>query len=338
MWEDVANEVLVGTGQFDVSRTGMLAYRRQTSGGASETMMLQWVDPSGKREPLMTKPGAYRQPRLSPDGNRIALTIGEGSNTDIWVFDLQRFTMTRLTFGGGNVYSIWSPDGRYVVFNSIGKGIFQVRSDGAGQSQALSEGKLQTPWSFTPDGKRLAYFEVTANTQIWTVPLEEQGGRLKAGMPKQFLKSSSTDLSPTFSPDGRWLAYTSNESGRDEVYVRAFPPPPPESGGGQGGKWQISNSGGTGSRWSRIGNELMYRSGDQIMAAGYAVKDDTFVPEKPRVWVVKLGGTQWDLAPDGKRVVVLTAVDTAETPKPEHEIVMLQNILDELRRKVPVAK
>jgi serine/threonine-protein kinase len=338
MWEDVANEILVGTGQFDVSRTGTLVYRRQTSGGASGTMMLQWVDPSGKREPLRTKPGPYRQPRLSPDGKRIALTIGEGSNTDIWVFDLQRDTMTRLTFGGANVYSIWSPDGRYVVFNSIGKGIFQVRSDGAGQPQALSEGKLQTPWSFAPDGKRLAYFEVTGNTQIWTVPLEEQGGRLKAGMPKQFLKSNSTDISPTFSPDGRWLAYTSNDSGRDEGYVRAFTPPPSNSGGGQGGKWQISNSGGTGSRWSRIGHELMYRSGDQIMAAGYAVKGDTFVLEKPRVWIAKLGGTQWDLAPDDKRVVVLTAVDTAEAPKPEHEIVMLQNIFDELRRKVPVAK
>jgi serine/threonine-protein kinase len=339
MLEDVANESLVGTGQFDVSRTGTLVYRRRTSGGASGVMTLQWVDPTGKREPLRTKPGAYRQPRLSPDGKRVALTISEGENTDIWVYDTQRDAMTRLTFGGGGYgYSIWSPDGQYVVFGFIGKGIFQARSDGAGQPQALIEGKLQVPWSFTPDGKRLAYFEVTGNTQIWTVPLEEQGGKLKAGKPEQFLKSSSADISPAFSPDGRWLAYTSNESGRDEGYVRAFPPPAPNSGGGQGGKWQISNNGGTGSRWSRTGHELMYRSGDQIMAASYAVKGDTFVPEKPRVWIAKLGGTQWDLAPDGKRVVVMTAVDTAEEPKPEHEIVMLQNIFDELRRKVAVAK
>jgi hypothetical protein len=141
------------------------------------------------------------------------------------------------------------------------------------------------------------------------------------------------------SPDGRWLAYGSNESGKYEVYVRAFPPP----ASGQGGKWQISNSGGDYPRWSRNGHdELFYQSGDQIMAANYAVKGDTFVAEKPRVWIAKLGGTtspsQWDLAPDGKRVVVVTPVGSAEAPKQEHEVVFLENFFDELRRRVPVGK
>ena len=197
---------------------------------------------------------------------------------------------------------------------------------------------MQIPWSFTPDGKRLAYFERAGNYQIWTVPLEDQGGRLKAGKPEQFLKSSFDDREPSFSPDGRWLAYQSNESGKNEVYVRAFPPP----SSGQGGKWQISNSGGTIPRWSRTGHELMYQSGDQIMAASYTVKGDTFVAEKPRVWIAKLGAAagaaRWDLAPDGKRVLVVTPVESAEAPKQEHEIVMLQNFFDELRRKVPVGK
>ena len=97
------------------------------------------------------------------------------------------------------------------------------------------------PWSFTPDGKRLAYFESARHAQIWTVPLADQGGQLKAGTPEPFLKSTFTDLDPSFSPDGRWLAYQSNESGTNEVYVRAFPPP----SSGQGGRWQISNNGGT---------------------------------------------------------------------------------------------
>ena len=92
-----------------------------------------------------------------------------------------------------------------------------------------------------------------------------------------------------------WLAYQSSESRKDEVYVRPFPPP----SSGQGGKWQVSNNGGAAPRWSRNG-EVVYRSGDQIMAASYTVKGDTFVPEKPRVWIAKLGGTQWDLAPVGK--------------------------------------
>jgi eukaryotic-like serine/threonine-protein kinase len=146
-------------------------------------------------------------------------------------------------------------------------------------------------------------------------------------------------MTPAFSPDGKWLAYTSDESGKNEVYVRAFPPP----ASGQGGKWQVSNRGGEIPRWSRNGHELMYQSGDQIMAANYTVKGDTFAVEKPRVWIAKLGGTpgalaDWDLAPDGKRVAVLTPEGNVEAPKQEHEIVMLQNFFDELRRKAPASK
>jgi Tol biopolymer transport system component len=163
------------------------------------------------------------------------------------------------------------------------------------------------------------------------VPLEDQGGQLKAGQPEQFLKSGFNDRAPTFSPDGRWLAYASNESGKNEVYVRAFPPP----SSGPGGKWQISNSGGASAVWSRNGHDLLYQSGDQIMAASYTVKGDTFVAEKPRVWISKLGGTAWDLAPDGKRVLVLTPAKSAEAPKQEHEVVFLENFFDYLRQRVP---
>jgi len=339
--DDVAYLSLVGTGQFDFSRApsghGTLVYRR--SSGASATMAtLQWVDPTGKKEPLLAKPGDYRSLSLSPDGKRVALTITEGGSSDVWVYDPQRDAITRLTLGGGaNVLPIWSPDGQYIVFGRLTGGIFQARADGAGQPQTLTENKLtQAPFGFTPDGKRLAYIEVAPNAQVqlWTIPLQEQGGQLKAGKPEQFLKSSFTDSGPSFSPDGRWLAYQSNESGKFEVYVRAFPAP----SSGQGGKWQISNNGGAAPRWSRTGHELVYQAGDQIMAARYSVKGDTFVPDKPRVWIAKLGGTQWDLAPDGKRVVVLTPVDSPQASKPDHEVVFLENFFDELRRRVPADK
>jgi Tol biopolymer transport system component len=165
--------------------------------------------------------------------------------------------------------------------------------------------------------------------------VEEQGGQLKAGKPEQFLKSSFADQLPSFSPDGRWLAYEESDAlGKDDVFVRAFPPPSP----GQGGPWQVSHGGGTGPRWLRTPHELVYQSGDQIMAASYTVKGDTFVADKPRVWIAKIGGTQWDLAPDGKRVVVLTPVETAEAPRQEHEVVFLLNFFDELRRRVPLGK
>jgi len=116
--------------------------------------------------------------------------------------------------------------------------------------------------------------------------------------------------------------------------ISAFPPP----SSGQGGKWQISNSGGTSPSWSRAGHVLIYQSGDQLMTAPYTGKGDTFVTEKPRVWIAKLGGTQWSLAPDAKRVALLAPVDSEAGPQRDHEIVMLQNFADELRRKVPLGK
>jgi eukaryotic-like serine/threonine-protein kinase len=221
------------------------------------------------------------------------------------------------------------------VFGAIGSGIMWARADGAGQPQPLvSEKNILLPWSFSPDGKRLAYYAVAGAPQLWTVPVEDQGGQLKAGKPEQFLKTQFADTLPAFSPDGRWLAYQSNESGKYEVYVRAFPPP----ASGQAGKWQVSNTGGGVPVWSRAGRDLLYLNGDQVMAVSYSVQGDTFVAEKPRVWLDKLGGTQWDLAPDGKRFAVLTPVAAPEAPKNEHEVTFLFNFFDELRRRVPAGK
>jgi len=341
--DDVAHESQAGVGQFDVSRTGTLVYRRAI-GGASALTTLQRVDATGRRESLQAKPAMYLDVRLSPDGKRAAVTVSEGGGQEIFIYDSDRDVMTRLTSGAG-VYRgpTWSPDGRHIVFASVGNGIFQARADGASQPQAVLQSQaVQYPGSFTPDGKRLAYAENRGGgEQLWTVPLTEEGGQLKGGTAEPFLKSSAIDSIPTFSPDGRWLAYASTESGATEVFVRPFPQP----ASGSGGKWQISTNGGTGPAWSRSGHDLFYQSGDQIMAVSYIVSGDSFVPGKPRVWIQKLGATTaittngvWDLAPDGKRVVVLTPVDSADARKQEHEVVFLQNFFDELRRRVPLGK
>ena len=331
--DDVAYNSLNKGGQFDISRTGTLVYRR-TSGEAQ--MTVQWVDPTGKKEALRANAGSYEHPCLSPDGKRIAFTISEGGNRDVWVFDTGRDAMTRLTFGGYNIEPKWSPDGQSIVFSTLGKGLFRVRADGASQPQALTLAKtFLRPWSFTPDGKRLAYYETSvANPQILTLPLVDEGGQWKGGQPEPFSRNTYTERLPSFSPDGRWLAYDSDESGRTEVYVRAFPPP----ASGQGGKGQISNNGGTGARWSRTAPEIVYRSGDQVMAVKYTIAGDRIVAEKPRVWIEKLGGTAWDLAPDGRRVAVLTSVRSGEAPVREHEVVFLLNFIDELRRRLPMGK
>jgi serine/threonine-protein kinase len=333
--DDLAYSVPAGVGGFDVSRNGTLVYRRGSGGGGSATMTIQWLE-GGKRRPLLATPGNYQNPRLSPDGKRLSLIITEGSSRDIWVYDIQRDAKQKLTSGvGTSADPIWSPDGRYIVFGSLGSGIFWTRADGASQPQPLTQSKaLQVPWSFSPDAKRVAYMEIGGSPQIWTIPMEEKDGQLKAGKPEQFLKSQSQELFPAFSPDGKWLAYSSDNSGKPEIEVRAFPPP----ASGQGGKWLVSNSGGQFPLWSRTSQELFYLSGDDIMAVSYSVKGDSFIADKPRVWAAKTAATWLDLAPDGKRAVVLTPVAAPETPKQEHEIAFLENFFDELRRRVPLGK
>jgi serine/threonine-protein kinase len=334
--EEVAYSPAYGSAQFDFSRNGTLVYR---SGGAIQANLVtvQWLDASGKTQPLLAKPGGYQRPRVSPDGQRLALDDGSA----IWVYEARRDTMTRLTFGGGsNIVPVWSPDGRYVAFVGSG-GIWYARSDGAGRPQMLIQSKdLLVPFSFTPDGKRLVYDEVNPVTSydIWTVTIESDGAGMRAGKPESFLQTPADERQPAFSPDGRWLAYTSNESGTYQVYVRAFPD--------KGGKWQISNAGGAYPSWSRNGHELFFRTDDnRIMVATYIVRADSFVPDKPRLWSDRklanfgtIGTSSYDLAPDGKRIAAIMPVESPEAKASQSHVIFLENFFDELQRKVPAGK
>jgi Tol biopolymer transport system component len=316
-----------GTAQLDFSQTGTLIYRSGEAGGGLFTV--QWLDAAGKTQPLLAKPDSYSRPSLSPDGNKLAIATG-----DIWVYEWKRDTMTRLTFGPANSsYPLWSPDGRYIVFEGPG-GMFWTRSDGSGKPQPLTQSKnRQLTDSFTPDGKRLAYHELNSQAQnkIWTVPLESDGTGLRAGKPEPFLQTSFDERHGTFSPDGRWMAYDSNESGGYQVYMRPFPD--------KGGKWQISNSGGLNPVFSRNGHELFFRTEDnQIMVASYTVKGDSFVADKPRIWSEKrlanLGFTpNYDLAPDGKRIAALMPSGTPEDQRAQSHVIFLENFFDEVRRR-----
>jgi Tol biopolymer transport system component len=330
--QEVAYSTSNGSAQFDFSRNGTLVYR---SGGATQgnLVTVQWLDAAGKTQPLLAKPGGYQRPRVSPDGQRLALDDA----SDIWVYEARRDTMTRLTFGGGtNIAPVWSPDGRYLAFLGPDGGLWSVRSDGASKPQPLIQSKnVLVPFSFTLDGKRLVYNEVNPVTayDIWTVTIESDGAGLRAGKPESFLQTPADERNPTFSPDGRWLAYASNESGTYEVYVRAFPD--------KGGKWQISNAGGTYPLWSSNGHELFFRTVDnRIMVATYSAKADSFAPDKPRVWSDKqlanfgiVGTATYDLAPDGKRIVALMPPETAQAQKAQNHVVFLENFFDEVRRR-----
>jgi serine/threonine-protein kinase len=335
--EDVGYSNVSGAAQIDASQNGTLVYRGGSAGGV---VTLQWLDAAGKTQLLPAKPGAYVQPQLSPDGKQLALSITSAGGQDIWVYDWPRDAMSRLTFGGGTFsFPVWHPDGRYIAFTGGAGGMFWTRADGASKPQPLTQSRAgQFPWSFSPDGKRLAFADFSNGGQgsgdIWTVPVENDGAGLKAGKPEAFLQTPANELYPAFSPDGRWIAYRSNESGTDEVYVRAFPD--------KGGKWLISNSGGVMAVWSRNGRELFYRTLDQhIMVVPYAVKGDVFVADKPRLWTEKrLGdtatpaGRNLDIAPDGKRFVALMPAAAPDEQKAQNHVIFLQNFADEVQRRV----
>jgi Tol biopolymer transport system component/tRNA A-37 threonylcarbamoyl transferase component Bud32 len=316
---------------YDVSRTGTMVYRKPVPGSGSNA--LQWVDATGKRVPIASGPARnYSYLRLSPDGRRLAVTTVASGRVDLQVYDMQRETWTNLTSGLERDFfsEAWSPDGQFVVFGSF-TGLFWARSDGASQPQQLMGNHEQHPSSIMPDGKQLAFFEPAgAGEQIWTVPLEVTNGQLKAGAEAPFLKSGFADWQPTFSPDGKWLAYASNSSGTFEIYVRAFPD--------NGRLWKISNSGGQRPIWSRRGHDLLYQEGDREMAVSYSSGGGTFLAEKPRVWLAKVGGEADDLSPDGQRLAVIAPVESATAPEAQHEVVLLLNFFDELRRRVPVNK
>ena len=332
--DDVAHDPVANGAQYDVSRTGTLVYRRLV-GDSNATV--QWFDTTGKQEPLLASPGAYvGTPRVSPDGKRIAITIQDGGNQDIWVYEPERAAKTRLTSGGGIFTNpVWTRDGRHVVYGRLGSGLRWSRADGAGQPQVLQAGNIQIPTAVSRDGTRLAYFEPDGNPQIWSVPIEADSGGLKAGKPERFLATKYFDQDGSFSPDGRWLAYASNESGRFEVYVRAFA----ASGSAGVERWPISNSGGLSPAWSPNGRELLYRAGDQIMTVGYTVRGDSFVAERPRVWAANVRGAGgFDLAPDGRRVAVFVPLATKDASQRENTVVVVLNFFDELRRRVPIGR
>jgi serine/threonine-protein kinase len=251
----------LGAAQFDFSRSGTLVYR---TGGGGETgmMTVQWLNrTSGKREPLWNKPGIYTTPRLSPDGKRLALSVNEGGREDVWLYDLQRGAMGQLTLGGGRNPTWSRPTGRYIVFTALDGGMSWTRADGSGQAQPLTQSKnVQIPFSFSPDGKWLAYSELdtASGAQIWTLPVEDNGGQLRPGKPELFHSTQFNDAGAVFSPDGKWLAYQSNYTGRPEVVVAAFPAPAT----GQESIWRISNTGGQIPAWLPGSQDLLYQSGD----------------------------------------------------------------------------
>ena len=342
--EGLAADPTSGAGQFSFSRTGTLVHR--TGKVAAPSWPVSWLDNSGNTKPLIATPGFYLAPRFSPDGKRLALAQFLGSQQQIFVYDLQRGTMSRFFFKTGtqrSSYPIWSPDGNHIVcwFSSAsGFSLGWMRADGAGETQRLLDSKnLLVPYSFFPDGRRLAYFELNPESgwDIWTLPLDLSDlDRPKPGKKDIFLRTASNELNPAVSPDGRWIAYQSDELGRYEVYVGPFD--------GQGGKRQISTGGGQLPVWSRNGRELFFENLDnRIMVIDYTATGASFMQGKPRVWseqqLHEVGGMlNYDLSSKGELFAIFPELKAPREEKGDAHMSFLLNFFDELRRLAPVSK
>jgi serine/threonine-protein kinase len=271
------------------------------------------------------------EPRFSPSGHRLALSL-----EDIWIYEMNHGAMTRLTFAPGfDAYPVWSPDGERLAFVSgrakgpfseIGN-LFWKRADGTGEAERLTESdNYQRLGAWSPNGKVLAFIEASRETNfdIWVLPLEGEHE------PQLFLRTPFSEAYPRFSPDGRWLAYQSDESGRLEVYVQPYP--------GPGGRWQISTDGGVHPLWGPE-NELFYRWGDSMMVVSYSVEGESFRAGKPRELFqgqFRLGSRpSADISPDGKGFAMLKKVTAEEGVTEPTQAILVTNWFEELKRLVP---
>ena len=298
---------------FGVSQGGVVHWRP----GRTPPSQIYWHERSGTRKEPVGEPGDVTNPVLSPDGKRLLITRRDpGSGTrDIWIHDLARGALSRLTFDPAEDFNpAWSPDGAWVAFSSNRKGhkdLYRKRADGIGAEEELLASNIDKnleDWS--PDGRSLLFntFEIAGRGDLFLLPLA--GNR----QPRDFLKSPVNEQQATVSPNGRWIAYTSAETGAMQVYVQPSP-----LGGVPAGKWQISAGQGAEPRWRRDGRELFYRTGDAVMAVLVKTDDQTFESGAPtKLFDAPRGRSlrnTYDVSPDGQRFI-LEVPETSTTSEP----------------------
>ncbi len=298
-------------GLFSVSDTGTLVYR----GSAVSRMALTWFDRQGNPGGTLGEPGEYANPAVSPDGARVAVALGPISSRDIWILDVGRGTATRFTFDPArDDHPVWSPDGKSIVFSSDRSGrmnLYIKPADGSGEERLLFKSdEYKTPTSWSKDGRFLLFtsFGPKTDADIWALPMQGEA------RPISVLQTPFAESMGHLSPDGRWIAYTSLESGMYELYVRPFSP---ESGAGAtGAKWIVSKDTGTYPRWRADGQELFYTASNlQQMAVDIDTSKGFQAGTPRRLFAAPppVNDVGWDLTPDGKRFLFVAAPGGART-------------------------
>jgi serine/threonine-protein kinase len=322
-----------GAGQFSVSPGGSLAY---VSGGtfSDDLRSLVWVDRNGSMTPIAAPPRSYWAPRLTSDGQRLAV-YSRGAEGRIWIHDLRTATTTALTDrGGDSVFPVWTTDNTHVIYAAgVPPNLFWRVADGSGASERLTTSPAeQRPNAFSPDGERLAYVQSdpTTGARIWMLTLHN--GQAKAS---PWHDTRSRELYPAWSPDGHWLAFISDESGRYEVYIQPFPGPGP--------RYPVSRDGGLSPAWSRDGREIFFLVGAEpprqmaMMTAPVTVSPNVSVGAPRKLFEgafwVSSGAQAYDVTPDGRRFVMVRGEEHPATSPTE--IMIVENWLEELKARVP---
>jgi Tol biopolymer transport system component len=298
--EQVGGNPSVSAYAYSVSETGSLVWRL---GASTRITQLTWFDRSGRKLDTAGELGEIANPVLAPDGKRVLITIRDPATRtrDIWILDLTRGVSSRLTFDPAEDFNpVWSPDGAYVVFSSNRKGhkdLYRKRADGTGgEEELLASDVDKNVDSLSPDGKYLLYNTTGTGKPLSTWALPLSGDR----KPVLIAGDRYTATYSQFSPDGRWIAYMSLESGRAQVVVQSAP-----WSGAQAGKWQVSTAGGTMPQWRRDGKEIFFVAGNKLMAAPIKSDGTTFDSGVPvTLFVIRPGISQrnhFAASADGQR-------------------------------------
>ncbi|HKQ50622.1 MAG TPA: protein kinase [Phycisphaerae bacterium] len=330
--EGVSGFPPMGSYQFAFSQTGTFYYLPGSVRGAEDLPI--WIDREGKETPISQQKRDFGTVRLAPDATRLAAEILESSNADIWILEIERDSFMRLTVDEAtDRFPLWSPDGKWIVFaserGSSNMNLFRQPADGTGDAERLTTSdNRQIPNSFSPDGSILVFSEFNPKTDTDIMYVRLDGEERK---PEVFLATTFTELGPTLSPDGKWIAYVSNESGEFEIYVRPFLRP--------GAKVKLSTGRSFSPKWSPDGTEIFYRYDEKIMSVSVSVQDDTLRAQNPRLLFEVNGSTfggPADVAPDGNRFLFLrTAGDVNEQSQQPTVVV---NWFEELQSKMRVGK
>ena len=320
------------TAQLAVSQTGSIAYVPADSGERQNALV--WVDRTGLEEATFAAGLDFSRPRVAPDGHRVAVAIGSGARQaqnlgDVWVFDLAREIRNRLTTNGRSTFPTWSPDGTRLVYSSDeGDGRYQLHLkafSGSGSDVEIPTNRgTNYAFSWSPDGRFIATVSVAPTTagDIWVLPVDNPA----QGRP--FVQTPLSEGAPTFSPDGRWIAYASEQSGRSEIYMRPFP--------GPGEEVTISTDGGNEPIWARKTGELFYRLGNAMMVVAITTAPTVSVGKPRQLFERAYNRTNsfwpnYDVSPDGQRVLMIKGI----APEAPRRINVVINWAEELKRLVP---